>query len=280
MLQLQLDLPALRTHLVRFLKESIIGAGFQRAVLGLSGGIDSALVAALAAEALGPDQVLGLLLPWRASSPSSLEHARLLAGQLGIATREIDISPMTLAFEAALQGAGLPGGPPDARRLGNVMARCRMVCIFDAAMAWQALPLGTSNKSELLLGYGTWYGDLASAVNPIGDLYKQQVFALGAHLGLPGEILRKAPSADLEEGQTDEADLGWTYDLIDRILVRAVDQRRSRASLVAEGFRQEDVDGILDRVARNHFKRMPPVIAKVGPRAIGADWLHQRDCQL
>jgi len=277
---LHLDLPAVQAHLVRFLKESIGGSGFGRAVLGLSGGIDSALVAALAAEALGPGQVLGLLMPWRASSPASLEHARLLADQLGIATREIDISPMTLAFDAALGGAELPGGPPDARRLGNIMARCRMVCIFDAAMAWQALPLGTSNKSELLLGYGTWHGDLASAVNPIGDLYKQQVFALSRHMGLPEEILRKAPSADLEEGQTDEQDLGWSYELIDRILVRAVDQRRSRESLVAEGFARADVDGLLDRVARNHFKRMPAVIAKVGPRAIGADWLHQRDCLL
>jgi NAD+ synthase len=275
-----LDLPAVHDHLRRFLREAVHGAGFQRAVLGLSGGIDSALVAALAAEALGPDQVLGLLLPWQGSSPASLEHGRLVAGTLGIPTREIDISPMTLAFQQALEQAAPGAAPPDARRLGNVMARCRMVCIFDAAMAWQALPLGTSNKSELLLGYGTWHGDLASAVNPIGDLYKQQVFALSRHLGLPEEVLTKAPSADLEEGQTDEADLGWSYELLDRILVRAVDQRRSRESLVEEGFDRRDVDGILDRVARNHFKRMPPVIAKVGPRAMGADWLYQRDCQL
>ncbi|MDP2359339.1 MAG: NAD+ synthase [bacterium] len=274
---LSLDLPAVHGHLVRFLRESVTGAGFRRAVLGLSGGIDSALVAALAVEALGAEQVLGLILPWRTSQPASVDDARQLAEQLGMPVRRIDISPMVDAFSTALAGAGAPIDPPDARRLGNVMARCRMVCLFDAAMAWQALPLGTSNKSELLLGYGTWHGDLASAVNPIGDLYKQQVFALARHLGLPAAIIDKAPSADLEEGQTDEGDLGWSYELIDRILVRAVDQRRDRASLLAEGFAGKDVDGILDRVARNHFKRMPPVIAKVGLRAIGADWLYQRD---
>jgi len=273
---LDLDLPAVRGHLVRFLRESVRGAGFSRAVLGLSGGVDSALVAALAAEALGPEHVLALILPWRGSRPSSTADARELAADLGLTAREIDITAMTEAVAAGL-GASRPPGPPDARRLGNVMARLRMVCIFDAALAWEALPLGTSNKTELLLGYGTWHGDLASAVNPIGDLYKQQVFALSRHLGLPAAILDKAPSADLEEGQTDEADLGWSYALIDRILVRAVDHRRSRGELVAEGFAAADVDGILDRVARNHFKRMPPVIAKVGTRAIGADWLYQRD---
>jgi NAD+ synthase len=274
---LQLDLPAVRAHLVRFLREAVTGAGFDRAVLGLSGGVDSALVAALAAQALGPEQVLGLLLPWRGSRPESAADARALAAQLGIATREIDITPMTEAFARALAAAELPGGGPDARRLGNVMARARMTCIFDAALAWRALPLGTSNKSELLLGYGTWFGDLASAVNPIGDLYKQQVFALGRELGLPEAILAKAPSADLEEGQTDEGDLGWSYELIDRVLVRAVDLRRDRAAIVAEGFAAADVDGILGRVAANHFKRLPPVIAKVGPRALGADWLYKRD---
>ncbi len=274
MKHLSLDLPAVRAHLVRFLRESIRGTGHERAVLGLSGGIDSALVAALAAEALGPANVLALILPWRGSQPASAADARQLAGQLGLETREIDITPMTLDFARGLAPAL---GEPDPRRLGNVMARCRMVCIFDAALAWQALPLGTSNKTELLLGYGTWHGDLASAVNPIGDLYKQQVFALARQLEIPAAILDKAPSADLEEGQTDEADLGWSYELMDRILVRAVDQRRPRAEIVAEGFPPEAVDGLLDRVARTHFKRLPPVIAKVGPRAIGADWLYLRD---
>jgi NAD+ synthase len=276
MKHLTLDLPAVRAHLRRFLRESITGSGHSRAVLGLSGGVDSALVAALAAEALGPANVLALLLPWQGSQPASAADARSCAARLGIETREIDITPMTLDFAAALEPAL---GKPDPRRLGNVMARCRMVCIFDAALAWGALPLGTSNKTELLLGYGTWYGDLASAINPIGDLYKQQVFALSRELELPAAILEKAPSADLEEGQTDEADLGYSYELIDRILVRAVDLRRTRQEIIAEGFPQEAVDGLLDRVARNHFKRMPPVIAKVGPRAIGADWLYQRDSQ-
>lgn len=267
---LELDRPALRGHLVRFLRESLQSAGFDKAVLGLSGGLDSALVAALAAEALGPQNVLGLLMPWKKSLPASRADAELVAGHLGLRSRLLDITPMVEAFAATLEA-------PDALRMGNVMARVRMTAIFDAAAETGALPLGTSNKSELMLGYGTWYGDLASAVNPIGDVYKTQVFALAREMGLPAAVIDKAPSADLEEGQTDEADLGWSYSLIDRVLVRAVDRRYSREAIVADGFAKADVDGILDRVQRMHFKRLMPVIAKVSPRTIGEDWLYRRD---
>lgn len=267
---LELDLPALRGHLVRFLRESVRSAGFERVVLGLSGGLDSALAAALAAEALGEENVLGLLMPWKRSLPASRADAELVARHLGIRSRLLDITPMVEAFATALP-------EPDALRLGNVMARVRMTAIFDAAAETGALPLGTSNKSELLLGYGTWYGDLASAVNPLGDVYKTQVFALARETGLPAAVIDKAPSADLEEGQTDEADLGWSYALIDRVLVRAVDRRWSREAVAEDGFQRADVDGILDRVQRTHFKRLLPVIAKVSPRTIGEDWLYRRD---
>jgi NAD+ synthase len=267
---LELDLPALRRHLVRFLAESYHSAGFERAVLGLSGGLDSALAAALAAEALGPENVLGLLLPWKDSLPASRADAELVVRHLGIRSRVVEITPMVEAFAAGLAA-------PDALRLGNIMARVRMTVIFDAAAEIRALPLGTSNKSELLLGYGTWYGDLASAVNPLGDLYKTQVFALSRAMGLPEAVIAKPPSADLVPGQTDEADLGWSYELIDRILVRAVEQRRERQALLDEGFEAAAVDGILARVRRHHFKRLPPVIAKVSTRSIGEDWLYRRD---
>ncbi len=267
---LDLDLEAVHGHLLRFLKESVQGAGFDRAVLGLSGGIDSALVAALAAEALGPDCITGLLMPWKSSSQASLDDAYAVAEHLGIQHREVPITAMVEAFAAGLDA-------PDALRMGNIMARCRMICIFDESARIGALPLGTSNKSELLLGYGTWYGDLASAVNPIGDLYKTQVFALSRHLGLPSAVIDKAPSADLESGQTDEADLGWSYSRIDDVLVRHVDLRHSPERIVQDGLPREDVEGILKRMKRFHFKRNLPVIAKVSPRAIGADWLYQRD---
>lgn len=266
---LELDGSATVAHLCRFLAESVDATGLDRVVLGLSGGIDSALVAALAVRALGPERVSVLAMPWRTSNPASLEDARAVASHLELDLQVQDISPMVDAFAAATH--------PDSLRLGNIMARVRMTLLFDRSAREGAVVLGTSNKTELLLGYGTWYGDLASAVNPLGDLYKQQVFQLSRWLGLPDAVIQKAPSADLEEGQTDEADLGWSYETIDRVLVRAIDQRRTVDSLVAEGFDRDTVEGILARVRRFHFKRNLPVIPKISSRTFGLDWLYCRD---
>jgi NAD+ synthase len=266
---LSLDPRATTEHLCRFLRESVHSTGLDQVVLGLSGGIDSALAAALAVRALGADKVHVACLPWRASNPASLADAQCMAEHLGLSLQVVDISPMVDAFATTQQ--------PDPLRLGNIMARVRMTVLFDLSARHGALVLGTSNKTELLLGYGTWYGDLASAVNPLGDLYKQQVFQLSRDLGLPARVIDKAPSADLEEGQTDEADLGWSYETIDRVLVRAIDQRRTVDSLVAEGFARDTVEGILARVRRFHFKRNLPVIPKISSRTLGLDWLYCRD---
>lgn len=270
MKHLELDLAASEAHLLRFLRSAYHGAGFSTAVLGLSGGIDSALAAALAARALGAENVLGLLMPWKSSSQASLDDARAVAQATGIRTLDLPITPMVEAFAMALD-------QPGSLRLGNIMARCRMICIFDHAAREGALPLGTSNKSELLLGYGTWYGDLASAVNPLGDLYKTQVFALSRHMGLPAVVIDKAPSADLEADQTDEEDLGWSYATIDRVLVRAVDLRWDRERILADGLDAAAVDGILGKVKGTHFKRSLPLIAKLSGRSLGEDWLYRRD---
>lgn len=266
---LALDEAAVSNHLCRFLQESVGSTGLKKVVLGLSGGIDSALAAALAVRALGKTSVRVVCLPWRHSSPASLADARAVADSLGLELQIIDISPMVDAFATPLA--------PDALRLGNIMARVRMTVLFDLSAREGALVLGTSNKTELMLGYGTWYGDLASAVNPLGDLYKQQVLALSRHLGLPDQVIQKAPSADLEQGQTDEGDLGWSYATIDRILVRAIDRRLPVDHIVGEGFAREDVEGILARVRQYHFKRNLPVIPKLSSRTLGLDWLYCRD---
>ncbi len=267
---LAIDPVAVCAHLEHFIQESVGCTGLERVALGLSGGVDSALAAALAARALGKNKVLGIRMPWEGANPASLKDAEAVAESLGIRMETIDITPMVKAFAAAL-------GDPDPLRLGNIMARARMTIIFDFCSAWKAIPLGTSNKTELLLGYGTWYGDLASAVNPLGDLYKQQVFTLARHLELPESVLQKAPSADLEAGQTDEDDLGWDYETIDRVLVRAVDMRLTEDRIVEEGFSRETVAGILSRVGTYHFKRSLPVIPKLSSRTIGLDWLYLRD---
>jgi len=258
--------------LVGFLRSEIGRAGIDRAVIGLSGGLDSAVSAHLAARALGAERVHAVLMPYRTSSPASLADARAVVEQLGIASETVDISAMVDGFERCA------GGPDvDRLRLGNVMARCRMIVLYDRSAALRALVVGTSNKTEILLGYGTLFGDLASAVNPIGDLYKTQVRALARHLGVPGAILDKPPSADLWPDQADEDELGFTYERADRVLALLVDARISPATLVAAGHPDEFVRRILERVRRSQFKRALPVIAKVSPRSIGWDFRYPRD---
>ena len=256
--------------LTRFIRSEVERSGHSRVVVGLSGGLDSAVSAYLAARALGPESVLGVLMPFRTSGPDAVRDAENVLGALGIVGEKIDISPMVDAFSASL-------GRISRQRLGNIMARTRMILLYDRSMQHRSLVLGTSNKTELLLGYGTLHGDLASAINPLGDLYKTQVRALAAHLKVPVSIRRKPPSADLWPGQSDESELGFSYDLVDRLLALMVDARMSRATVLAEGYEASVFDRVARRVIASHFKRRMPVIAKVSTRSVGWDFRYPRD---
>lgn len=262
--------PLARRILVRFIREEVEKVGMSRVVLGLSGGIDSALVAFLAAEALGPDRVHGICMPYITSNPQSEADARLVAQHLGIDFRVIDITPMIDAYFR-----GFPDASP--MRRGNKMARERMTILYDHSALLAALVLGTSNKTELLLGYGTLFGDMASAINPIGDLYKTQIWSLARDVGVPQRVIEKAPSADLWEGQTDEGELGFSYREVDRLLYRMVDCRVGRTELAAEGFDPSFVDRVYRTVQAAQFKRRLPVIAKVSGRTIDRDFRYSRD---
>lgn len=253
-----------------FLATEIRRTGLGRAVLGLSGGLDSAVAAFLAVRALGPAAVTAVLMPYRTSHPSSLDDAEKVLGRLGIVAERVDITPIVEGF---LRTTPSPG----ALRLGNVMARARMTVLYDRSASLRALVVGTSNKSELLLGYGTLFGDLASAVNPLGDLYKTQVRALATWLKVPASIRKKAPSADLFPNQSDEDDLGFTYEEVDRVLSLLVDARLSREATAALGHDPKLVARIERLVVRTQFKRRPPVIAKVSTRSIGWDFRYPRD---
>jgi len=255
--------------LVKFLRGEAGKFGFSRGVLGLSGGVDSAVAAALAARAFGPRNVLGVLMPYRTSNPDSEKDGMAVASKLGIETRKIDISGTVDAYCDAT-------AVTDRIRRGNVMARSRMIVLYDLSAEWGGLVIGTSNKTEILLGYSTQFGDAASALNPLGDLYKHQVWQLARHLDLPKNVIDKAPSADLFVGQTDESELGFTYAEVDRLLLRMVDERFSREELVHEGFAPEFVDKIARRIASNQYKRLPPVIAKLSQRSVNHDFRYLR----
>lgn len=267
---LEVDPEAMTGILTRFLRLETTRCGFERVVLGLSGGIDSAVVAYLAARALGGAAVHAVMMPYRSSSADSLSDARAVVDDLGVASEVAEISSMVDGFREITDA-------PDAVRLGNVMARCRMIVLYDRSVRERALVLGTSNKTELLLGYGTLHGDMASALNPIGDLYKTQVRRLAEYLGVPPSIRSKAPSADLWVDQSDERELGFSYAEADRLLVLLVDARVSRATAVAAGFAPELVDRVTRMIVRSQFKRRPPVIAKVSTRTIGWDFRYPRD---
>jgi NAD+ synthase len=256
--------------LEEFITSELHRTGFRRLVIGLSGGIDSALSAMLGARAIGAESVLGIRLPYRTSSPDSLADAQRLADASGIRMETVEITEMV---DAVVHSAG----EIDRLRMGNVMARMRMLVIFDRSARDRALVLGSSNKTELLLGYGTVHGDLASAINPLGDLYKTQVRALARHVGVPESILRKPPSADLWPDQSDEQELGFTYEQVDRLLALLVDARVGREETIARGFDASLVDRVWNLVVRSQFKRRPPVIAKVSTRSVGSDFRYPRD---
>ncbi len=256
--------------MTEFIRQEMHKIGVKKGVLGLSGGVDSAVVACLAQRALGAENVHGLIMPYRKSNPDSRKHAERLAKQLGISYDVIDISEEVDAFFKKRPDA-------DEVRRGNKMARERMCCLYDYSSQTGALVLGTSNKTELMLGYGTIFGDMASAINPIGDLYKAQIWMLAKYLDVPQEIIQKAPSADLWQGQTDEDELGYTYENIDRLLYFIVDERLPDELIRDEGYGQEMIDDIRARIRRNQFKRRPPVIAKLSNRTINQDFRYCRD---
>lgn len=259
-----------RRILVGFIANEVQKAGFARGVLGLSGGIDSALTAVLAAEALGPKNVWGISMPYRTSSAESAAHAALVVERLGLQSLVVEITAQVDAYFARFPDA-------DQMRRGNKMARERMTILYDHSARLGALVLGTSNKTELMLGYGTLYGDMASAVNPLGDLWKTQVRQLARHVGVPEAIVAKQPSADLWVGQTDEAELGFTYDEVDRVLALMIDRRYEVRDLVAAGVPERFARLVARRVQASQYKRRPPVIAKLSARTIDRDFRYPRD---
>lgn len=253
-----------------FIKDQIEKVGMTRAVLALSGGIDSALSAYLSAKALGPENVLAIRMPYRTSSADSLKDADAVIEDLGLPSITVEITPMVEPlFERFPEMSNV--------RKGNIMARQRMIILYDQSVDWGGLAMGTSNKTEFLLGYSTIYGDSGVALQPIADLYKAQVRQLAGALGVPGSIIDKPPSADLWTGQTDEAELGFTYNDVDQVLFLLVDERFTVDEVVEEGFDRTFVEDVWRRVKANHYKRTMPNIAKVSKRTIGHDFLYLRD---
>ena len=259
-----------RRILVGFLHDEVHRTGLSRAVVGVSGGIDSALSCFLAAEALGAENVLAVRMPYRSSSPDSLAHAQQVIDQTGVRSETFEI---TATVEPLLADIPLS----DSRRRGNVLARARMIVLYDRSAGEGALVIGTGNKTEILLGYTTLYGDSASALNPLGDLYKTQVRQLARAVGVPAPILDKPPTADLWPGQTDEGEMGLTYERVDKLLYLLVDERYRPEECVEAGFEPTFVERVLKTVRQNQFKRMPPIIAKLSNRTVGYDFLYLRD---
>jgi NAD+ synthase len=270
MIDLTLNTDLARSILTGFIRSEINRVGISHALVGLSGGVDSALSCYLAAEALGPQNVLALRMPYKSSSPESLEHAQLVIDALGVQSLTVPITEMADPLFERFPEA-------DAVRRGNVMARLRMIVLYDQSVAFRGLVVGTGNKTEILLGYTTLFGDSACALNPVGDLYKTQVRQLSRAIGVPEVIVSKAPTADLWLGQTDEGELGFTYAEVDQLLYLLVDQRYNPDECIAAGFDEKFVHAVVERVRRNHFKRILPPVAKLSNRTIGYDFLYLRD---
>jgi len=257
-------------YLIAFLKDEVEKTGLKNVVIGLSGGLDSAVVAVLAHKAFG-DRLLSVKMPSQFSSQSSLDDADELCEKFGIRHETRDISGLLNAY-------GIDDLSP--LRVGNLSSRFRMVNLYDISARENALVLGTSNKSELMLGYGTLFGDLSSALNPIGDLYKTEVFELARSLGVPDSIVNKPPSADLWEGQSDENELGYTYAQLDAVLKKHIEERSSEKELLEEGFEEPLVKMVIKRIYQNQFKRRMPLIAKLSSRSINHDFNYPRDVGL
>ncbi|HEY9121802.1 MAG TPA: NAD+ synthase [Brevefilum sp.] len=256
--------------LTGFIKTELNRVGFTKTLMGLSGGIDSAVSLYLSARALGPENVLAVRMPYKTSPPDTLDDAQNMIDDLGVQSITVEITemvdPLIDHYEDMTK-----------LRAGNIMARMRMIVLYDQSVPFKGLVMGTSNKTEMLLGYSTIFGDSAAALQPIGDLYKTQVRQLAKALGVPDKVIQKAPSADLWAGQTDEGELGFTYAEVDKLLYLLVDQRYRPEACVEEGFDKAFVELVMGLIRRNHFKRVMPPIAKLSQRTIGYDFLYPRD---
>ena len=259
-------------YLQHFLQDEVYKTGIKKVVVGLSGGLDSAVVAVLAQEVFEKD-LLCVKMPSQYSSQSSLDDADELCRDFNLRAITASIEPMLRAYEEMHPDL-------DNLRKGNFSSRMRMATLFDLSAQENALVLGTSNKSELMLGYGTLYGDLSSALNPIGDLYKSEVFELAEYLGVSPSIIKKPPSADLWDGQSDEADLGYSYKQLDHAMKLYVEERLSRDEIIEQGVEAKMLDMIIQRIFRNHFKRKMPLIAKLTSRTLNHDFNYPRDITL
>ena len=256
--------------LTGFIKSELNRVGFKKALMGVSGGIDSALSLYLSARALGPENILAVRMPYKTSAQDTLDDAQTMIDDLGVQSMTIEITnmvdPLINHYEEMSK-----------LRAGNIMARMRMIVLYDQSVAFNGLVMGTSNKTEMLLGYSTIFGDSAAAIQPIGDLYKTQVRQLAKALGVPDKVIQKAPSADLWQGQTDEGELGFTYEDVDQLLFLLVDQRYRPENCVEEGFDRMFVERVVRMMRQNHYKRIMPPIAKLSQRTIGYDFLYLRD---
>jgi len=268
--ELKIDTDLVIRLLTGFIANELGKVGSPRAVVGLSGGVDSSTSAYLAAKALGKENVFGVIMPYKSSNPASRAHAEQVVDSLGIEHDVVDITQMVDGYLEKVPDA-------DNVRRGNVMARARMVILYDQSNRRNALVVGTSNKTEFLLGYTTLWGDMACAVNPLGDLYKSQVWQIASALGVPKEIVEKPPTADLWHGQTDEEELGFTYGDVDRLLYYLVDKRYSPERLEQMGFEPGFTDRIELTIRKSQFKRRLPVIAKLSHRTIDRDFRYPRD---
>jgi NAD+ synthase len=268
--ELTINTDVARQILTGFIRSEINRMGFSRAVIGLSGGIDSALSCYLAAEALGPKNVLAVRMPYKTSSNDSLVHAQLVIDATGVQSKTVPVTEMADPLMRCFPEM-------DNNRRGNIMARMRMIILYDQSADFHGLVVGTGNKTEILLGYTTLFGDSACAINPIGDLYKTQVRQLSKMLDIPEPILEKPPTADLWIGQTDEGELGYSYAEVDKLLYLLVDQRYTPVQCIEAGFSEIFVHAVVERVRRNQFKRVMPPIAKLSNRTVGYDFLYLRD---